>query len=253
LPGTYFVRIVGSLPDWYVGEFYDSKYVWRDADNVTVTAGDTTDFIDFTLDEGGSITGHIYDDETGKPIDGFKLQAFSLADSDYVAQSPGSSHDGSYRFTLKEGGYLIQADVGGTAPAGYVPEWYDNIYNMEDATHVHVTSYYETSGIDFYLSKAGSISGHVYEEDGVTPITGASVYAFPITGDHPGGGANTGSDSSYTIEGLPSGNYRVQTTVSDHVAEYYNNAPDEASATEVTVGAPGDTPGIDFALSPVFE
>jgi hypothetical protein len=39
--------------------------------------------------------------------------------------------------------------------------------------------------------------------------------------------------------------------VSDHVAEYYDNAPDEASATEVTVNAPNDTPGIDFALSPV--
>ena len=124
---------------------------------------------------------------------------------------------------------------------------------MQDATPVHVTSYHETSGIDFYLSKAGSISGHIYEEDGVTPIAGASVYAFPITGDHPGAGANTGSDGSYTIEGLPSGSYRVQATVSDHVAQYYSNAPDEASATEVTVSAPNDTPGIDFTLSPVSE
>ena len=79
------------------------------------------------------------------------------------------------------------------------------------------------------------------------------MYAFPITGGHPGAGANTGPDGSYAIEGLLSGNYRVQATVSDHVAEYYNNALDEASATVVTVNAPNDTPGIDFALSPVSE
>jgi hypothetical protein len=46
---------------------------------------------------------------------------------------------------------------------------------------------------------------------------------------------------------------RVSSHVSDHVAEYYNNAFDEASAAGVIVNAPGDTPGIDFALSPVSE
>lgn len=126
-------------------------------------------------------------------------------------------------------------------------------YDMNNADLVQVVADHETSGIDFYLAKAGSISGHVYEEDGITPIAGASVYAFPITGDHPGGGANTGPDGSYTIEGLPSGSYTVQASVSDHVAEYYNNAFDEASAAGVRVDAPGDTPGIDFALSPVSE
>ncbi|UCC61650.1 MAG: carboxypeptidase regulatory-like domain-containing protein [Anaerolineae bacterium] len=106
-------------------------------------------------------------------------------------------------------------------------------------------------GIDFYLAEAGSISGHFYDEDGLTPIDGASVYAFHITGDHPGAGANTSPEGSFTIEGFPSGNYKVQATVSDHVAEYYNNAPDQASAAEVGVNAPDDTPGIDFLLSRV--
>jgi len=59
--------------------------------------------------------------------------------------------------------------------------------------------------------------------------------------------------SRATIEGLLSGDYRVQAAVSDHVAEYYNNAPDEASATEVTVNAPNDAPDIDFALNPISE
>jgi hypothetical protein len=88
---------------------------------------------------------------------------------------------------------------------------------------------------------------------GFTPIAGASVYAFPTAGDHPGAGANTGSDGSYTIEGLPSGNYKIQATLSDYVAEFYSDAPDAASATEVGVNAPGDTPGIDFQLSRISQ
>jgi hypothetical protein len=34
---------------------------------------------------------------------------------------------------------------------------------------------------------------------------------------------------------------------------FYSRAADEASATEVTVNAPNDTPGIDFAFSPVAQ
>ena len=77
------------------------------------------------------------------------------------------------------------------------------------------------------------------------------MYAFPITGDHPGAGGNTGPDGRYAVEGLPSGNYRVQVTVSGHVSQFYDHAADAASATVVTVNAPNDTTGIDFALSPV--
>ena len=68
----------------------------------------------------------------------------------------------------------------------------------------------------------------------ISPIAGASDYAFPVAvGAHlAGAGANTGPDGSYTIESLASGNYRVQATVSDHVAEYFDNVQDESAATE---------------------
>ncbi len=89
----------------------------------------------------------------------------------------------------------------------------------------------------------------MYEDDGVTPIASASVYAFPTTGNHPGNSANSGDDGRYTITGLPSGLYKVQATVSGHIAAYYNDAPDEASAIEVAVNAFDDMSGIDFLLS----
>jgi hypothetical protein len=136
---------------------------------------------------------------------------------------------------------------------GYVPEYWDNHYDIANADPVCVTAPSGATGIDLYLAHAGSISGHVYEADGTTPIAGASAYAFPIVGDHPGAGANTQPDGNYTIQGLPSGRYRVQVTASGHVSQFYSDVADEALATEVTVNAPNDTPGIDFALSPVSE
>jgi outer membrane biosynthesis protein TonB len=252
--GHYAVRVAEYIPNWHAGEFYDSKYTWGTADKVAVTAGSDTSNINFTLGEGGIITGHVFDEETREPISDIQLFAY-LPDGDRVTPLPWTSYDGSYKYLLRPGSYLIKAGIGFAQAHGYkyAPEWYDNSYDMNNATLVNVTLHNETAGIDIYLTKAGSISGHVYEEDGVTSIAGASVYAFPMTGDHPGEGANTGPDGSYTIGGLPSGTYRVQVTASGHPSQFYSHAAEEVSATEVTVKAPNDTPGIDFALSPVSK
>ncbi|TEU14550.1 MAG: hypothetical protein E3J21_15520 [Anaerolineales bacterium] len=256
--GSY---VITDLPAWdyrvhtcnkpgFAAEYYDSKYVRVAADMVTVREGSDTSGINFTLDAAGSITGHVYEEDGVTPISGVAVGAWLSTKEFVVWFGDTTEYDGSYSGWLGTGSYLIGTnaeDIG----EKYVNEWYENHYDMNNADLIQVVAPYETSGIDFYLAKAGSISGYVYEEDGITPIAGAGVYAFPITGDHPGNGANTGPDGSYTIEGLPSGTYKVQATVSDHVPEYYDNAPEEASATEVIVNAPNDTPGIDFRLSPV--
>lgn len=240
-PGSFRLQARGRAG--FASGFYDSKPDRSSADVVVVAEGEAVTGKDFALRVGGSLRGHIYN-EAGEPISGAVI-GVDLADGDLV-DADLTDPLGSYEFWLGTGDYHIEA----SAP-GYVTEWFSGRYSMETADSVHVEAPGEVGGIDFYLAQAGSISGHVYEADGVTPIASAGVYAFPIIGDHPGAGVNTGPDGSYTIEGLPSGHYRVQATVSDHVAEYYDNVPDEASATEVEVNAPGDTPGIDFALSRV--
>jgi hypothetical protein len=240
------VKKPGFAPEWY-----DSKYVSAAADRVTVAEGSDTPDINFTLDAGGEVTGHVYEEDGVTPIGGADVGVW-LSTGEFVSWLPWTDYDGSYIFWLRTGSYVIGASSGSIG-GKYVGEWYDDHYDMKDATPVQVVAPHDTSGIDFHLAKAGSISGHVYEEDGVTPIAGASVYAFPITGDHPGAGANAGPDGSYTIQGLPSGTYRVQATVSGHESQFYHSAADEASATAVTVNAPNDTPAIDFALGPVSE
>ncbi len=250
LPGLYEVRLENT-PNWYAGEYYDSKYAHGTADYIVVNEGSNTPNINFTLDEGGSVTGHVFDKGTGGPVEGLHLHAW-LPDGDGTAPIADTSYDGSYKFVLKPGEYLIGTGTSSSSVLGYkyVPEWYDNAYDMSHATLVNVTLRQETSGIDIYLAKSGSISGHVYDEEG-NPIGDASVYAFSDV--YPGNGANTQSDGSYTIEGLPSGNYVVQVTMPGYVSEYYDDVNDPGSATQVTVNAPDDTPGVDFQLSRASE
>jgi hypothetical protein len=246
-PGGYKLGL--DTPEGFACGWYDSKPDRGRADVVTAAEGEALTGKDFILEAGGPLRGHVYN-EAGEPVSGAQLQASIVGGEEWVDVSI-SDASGGYEFWLGTGDYNIEVEA--EFVPGYVAEWYNNCYNRENADLVHVEAPNEVSGIDFYLAEAGSISGHVYEADGSTPIANASLYAFPITGDHPGAGANSGPDGSYTIEGLPSGNYKVQATLSDHVAQYYNNAPDAASATEVGVNAPGDTPGIDFHLSRISE
>jgi hypothetical protein len=251
--GNYSVGIQATS-GWYAGEFYDSRLTSSTVDQFVVRAGHNTPNINFTLDEGGWITGHVFDEDTGEPLEDIILYGYLPNGDCCTTPTSHTLYDGSYRFVLKPGEYLISAGMEGYAPSvlgyKYIPEWYDNAYDMSNATLVDVTLHHETSRIDLYLARSGSISGHVYDEDG-SPVRDANVYAFSDV--YPGNGANTQPDGSYTIEGLPSGHYKAQATVSGRLAEYYNDAPDEASATEVTVNAPNDTPGIDFTLSPVSQ
>ena len=233
-PVSYTVRIGEDLPGWYAGEFYNSKYTWSTADHVPVSAGVDTNNINFTLDEGGCITGHVFDEETGEPISGVQLGA-CLPNGDGVTPAPVTSYDGSYKINLKPGTYYINV----FHTHGYIPEWYQDAYNMAYATPVEVEFHKETSGIDFYLARPGLISGHVYEEDGTTPIAGANLYAFPVDSHLIGSGANSKPDGSYTINGLPSGNYVVQAIASGYVM----------GSRVVTVDSPHETPDIDFALA----
>lgn len=241
-PGNYTLRTGDSgYPGWYAGEFYDSKFTGNTADIIHVSSGSNISNINFTLDEGGWITGRVFDEETGEPISGFQLGA-CLLNGEGVTPAPLTSYDGSYKFALREGNYLINVFW----THGYVPEWYNNSYEFETATPVSVTFHQETSGINFYLSKAGSISGNIVDKDG-NPVNGASIYAF--SDKFPGNGAISREDGNYEIEVLPSDDYLVQLTASGFNSQYYNKVSDPADATLVTVNAPDETKNIDFALS----
>ena len=76
---------------------------------------------------------------------------------------------------LPAGIYRVRAEA-----EGYVREYYQETYRYDEATLVSVTASVNTSDIDFTLDLGGTISGHVYQSDGATPIVDAVVVAFKI-------------------------------------------------------------------------
>jgi len=113
-----------------------------------------------------------------------------------------------------------------------------------------------------------TISGTVYESDGITPVADATVYALyePCGGMMMGdlqiiNTGRTDDSGAYTISGLPEGDVYILArpmvafdsnapTKPSYIREWYNNAYSCDEAIPVTVTAGAEKGGIDFQLDP---
>ena len=244
LPGGTF-RVTAQAPDQgFVREFYASTTEWHLATEVAVTAGATTAGIHFSLVGGGSISGRVTRESDGFPI----AEADVWADTyDCCGGGNGARTDADGYYTvdgLAAGNYRVQVHAD---EHGLVGEFYASTTNWEQASSVGVTAGVDTPNIDFTLAGGGSISGHVFEADGVTPIADAGVFAF---GPNGWGDARTDGNGEYRIDGLSTGSYRVEAEGIERgfVREFYDGTTDFEAATLVAVTAGVDAPNIDFAL-----
>lgn len=140
-----------------------------------------------------------------------------------------------------------------------------------DLAHAHASVYYATSGpvfpehlattlavgtsdivgIDLALPPGASIAGSVTDSGGA-PVVGMDAVAC-LTADLLGcASAATGTDGSYSVDGLPAGSYKVVFTDSyaAHPTGFYGAAGfsgDSSGANVVVVGASGAR-GIDVRL-----
>ncbi len=239
--GTYCIRVPnvqGFLPMHYQNELN-----WEDATPVTVSAPGETSGIDFVLQRAAYIAGHVYENDGATPIEGASLDAAVFGPDWEWAASDQTEADGSYRLTVPAGTYKVFC----REVPGWLNQYYDGVASDDQATPVTAIGGQETTGIDFILEPAATISGHVYREDGTTPLAGVGVSAIDTTTDEWIGGPLSSGDGSYSIS-VPAGSYRVWAQREGWVGEYYDDAHTYEDAAVITVVAPGETSGIDFAL-----
>jgi transcriptional regulator CtsR len=239
--GWYYVKARPTPP--YIGEYYNNAYNRDAATPVFVTAPYDTSDIDFILDVGGTISGHVYKEDGLTPIPNMLVIIDGINNS--FGDSAATEVDGSYSLALPMGTYNVWA----FGNSEYAAEFYDNAYYEYEATPVSVTVPDDTPGIDFILERGGTISGFVYDEAGM-PLPGVIVSTdYPISGHISNfRGFRTADDGSYTITGLQPGNYKVQAYTTGYIDEYYDNVYESSEATPVQVTAHSDTPGINFYL-----
>ncbi len=248
-PGTYRVRAVPAEEGLrFESKFYDDTYRYDEAEPVTIGEGSDRDGVNFTLAPAGTISGHIRVGTT--PLEDCHIGAEDYTTGEWMAWDNTES-DGSYQLVLPAGTYRVVARPSND-DLPYMDAYYDDVFAWEDAEPVVVKGTDDTPGIDFQLQPGGTLSGHVYQEDGVTPLANCRVCADdPDTGQWRAED-QTEDDGAYSLR-LPAGSYVVRAKpTQDNLPfadQHYSNAANRADATLVTVVVSNNTPNIDFTLS----
>ncbi len=247
-PGDYWVRTAAHELG-FVDEYYDNSIAWDDRTPVSVTGGVTTPGIDFALAQGGSISGTVFEPGGLVPVAGIWVSAISETHSVWVSDATTDSSGNYVLRGVPAGQHRIEfADQSGS----FAREFYEDRTDFTAADLITVTGTQAVTSIDAILDPAGSISGTVLAPDGVTPVSDVWVIALDAITGNWAEDARADSSGNYTIRGLRSGNYKVEAQSSAHgfPNQFFNGVSDFGLADAVTVTAPGDTPNINFLMSP---
>ena len=253
------VYIVLAGADGYLSQYFSRAYFIWEAAPIDVGPQEITHGIDFflepTIEGSGSISGTVTVEETGEAIPGAIIHAFLLGNP-FITTTGYANDDGSYTLDrVRPGEYQVSASA-----EWYFGEIYDNVsvFEDKDPTPVVVVDNEETTGIDFSLSRGGSVSGRIVDEDG-NPVVGAEIWVYPTSdNDEPYpdvvfeySWAVTDENGEYRASGLIDGEYFVQAqyyAYNFRVVQWYDNAITFEEATPVNVVLGEETPGIDFKL-----
>jgi len=259
----YRVSIEGGIPAGYAQQYYPDTFIHEYAERVNISGFGTAADIDFRLEPGGVITGYVVDHISGLPI--AEMNVSAGLQNDHGGR--GTCTDGSGYYELDG---LIYADYVVNAPADanwnwcleqpqefYAQQYYDHVYNYDDATLVEVNSPDPKTDVNFSLEEGSYIEGNV-EDEGSNPVAGLRMEVLV-----PGGcpwchqqvaQGDTDANGDFSLGPLTPGQYAVYacTGCSDIllVDQYYPDAFHVQDATMISISAGVDATGINMTLDP---
>lgn len=248
VPTGWFAVIFADHVGSHVAESWDNMPAIVDyATFFEVSAGESVTGIDAALAPGGTISG-VVTDTSGEPLEGVCV---SVHAGEYPSWGGGCTDaSGFYRTTGVPAGddyFVWFQDENGP----HVSQVYDGVtWGSPGATPVSVTVGNETTGINAAMVRGGTFSGVVTDAQTGAPIEGATVYVHGADGEW-FGGRETDATGAYRTQGLEAGSYVLRfagTYATGHFTEYYDDAPDQASAQVLGVELGEDVTGIDAAL-----
>ena len=250
-PGPY--RVTYSVGEPYVAAVWEdlvcpNEYCDEPPGNpVVVEAGEVNAGIDFALEKLGVLSGQVTELGTGAPID---ARVRVKASSGYGNRTLFTDASGSYQDMFYPGDYTISTS------SNYLDQVWEDITCAIDCDHslgtpVSVSVGSTTDGIDFELSRSGSIEGSVTLQTGGP----ANIWLDLWNADGWLRSFGADRDGRFTTEGsdLPAGEYFLNTDSYVYLNELWANLPCEPGCTPQTgtpiVVADGvATTGIDFVL-----
>jgi len=230
-PGTYTVEFQTTHGVWQESWAY-GKRTAATADTIVISGASTT--IDQVVPDPSGLSGTITDASTGAPIPGACLEVLNPAAPDFLL---------GYACADAAGAYVTRQDV----PSG---TWLVRAYD-ETGAHaavsrsVQVVAGQLTSGVDFALPVAATLTGRVVDRRSGAPIQGACPYAYVgLTQEQPFLQSTACSDASgnWSLTGLPAGQLTVYLSGdAAHVGRWAADADTQAGAKLFTTTAGATT------------
>jgi hypothetical protein len=194
-PGTFSVRTY----------FTTGAYLPSESDSVTV-ADEETVTVDFELEPGGFVGVNVVDERSTE------LGLSSCAELRALDESFATSDCGVGSYSVgpaPAGDYLLYVDNAGR----YVPEYFDDVYESEDATPVTV-SVGSSPTVDVALALGASAGGSVVDASTGEPVSFASV---SINGDgRLLAGTSTGTSGDFVVTGILPGTWPITVEASGY-------------------------------------
>jgi hypothetical protein len=228
----------------YLPEYYNNVTTYASAILVSVTDPNPTVDIDFTLTQGSTISGLVYQDDGITPIPIALVTAYDNVTWEWVGDAH-ASDSGSYSITTGtgSGSYFVRAML-----HGWAAEYYDNVSTQGAATQVAVTAGNDRPNINFTLTQIGLISGHVYRADGVTPVSTASITAYDNATGAWTAQNHSGASGGFYYINLAPGTYRIKAEAPGYITQWWNNVTIFDDAMPISVVGLNETPDKDFSL-----
>lgn len=256
--GNYKIRTTDYTSS-YVNMYYDNKLYWDSSATVNVFDPDTVPNINIIIPTGGKMKGHVYKADGITPFNGFCfVTAMYCKTGEGAELGFVDTIDGSYKMSgLPTGWYKIQYypfDMAhNNVDTIYPIEYYNNADTWASAESIYIAAPDSVTGIDAVLDTGGSISGHVYQDDGTTPLSGVSVACWINMNNYYSWGKvaaeTTDVNGYYRLSAFRTDNYRVSAIKSGYDTLWYDNKLDSSFANLVPVIMPDNTPNIDFRMN----
>jgi hypothetical protein len=245
------------INNWWTGTDNPGSNDCNDAVNLNLQPGVNALDIDFELAVGATVTGTLYHTDGStfdQPVHINIYQGDPCGHHEHVAGTVLDPVTGMFTINgVPTGQYYMRIDNPENTSA--VQRWWNSnggSYDCGQAQLIDLSDGLNQTGLTFTTQPGATVSGTVYEYDGVTPVAGDwGVIALRSSDQRFMGGSHIASDGTYQIKGLPPGAYfiRAETSSTLHGIEFYNNAADAGSAETITVTTGTETyTGIDFTL-----
>jgi protocatechuate 3,4-dioxygenase beta subunit len=189
----------------------------------------------------GTISGTVTVQDSGNAINHAMVMAYAVDGPAWPAGMASTDETGAYQLRVPYGQYYVKAHK-----FEYLPEWWEEAQQREDATAVTVDEDNNPDNINFTLvllsSTYGSISGTVTDFDTDDPIEDATVKLRLPNSPFHFRTVHTAADGSYMFDDLLPGTYTL---------ECYKDGYLPAQYPDPVVVNGDDITDIDFALEPL--